>query len=120
MLVRITQALSIVTAINKINEDTFRTDNNSGDLMSVDSGAVVTIGIFLLIHLCGSIWWASKMHTTLEFVREQMRLMVVANNEVAKTYVTAIDHTKDIVRIDKEIDAIWKRVNEPHACPNKK
>lgn len=82
--------------------------------MTLDGGAIITLVIFMIVHLCGFIWWASKIETTLGFIKTQVEAMA-KNNE---KYVTAVDHEKDIGHIEKEMTSLWKRVNEPHACPN--
>jgi hypothetical protein len=82
--------------------------------MILDSGAVITIVMFMIVHLAGFIWWASRMQATLEFIKKQVDDLV-ANQT---TYVHQSEHIKDIARIDKDLDAVWKRLNDPHACPN--
>ncbi len=82
--------------------------------MTLDGGAIVTMVIFMIVHLCGFIWWASKIETTLGFIRSEVEKL----SKNSEKNVSLIDHAKDIAHVEKEIDAIWKRLNEPHACPN--
>jgi len=84
--------------------------------MSFDLGAIITLFVFLLAQLIAGVWWASKMSTTLLFIKEQMDALVKAN----AGYVTIADHAKDIGHLEKSLDAVWERLDHPHACPNSK
>ena len=83
--------------------------------MSFDLGAIITLFVFLLAQLIAGIWWASKMSTTLIFIKEQVDALVRSSTG----FVTVVEHSKDVGRLEKSMEAIWKRLDAPHACPNR-
>lgn len=88
--------------------------------MSLDMGAVITLCIFMVVHLCGTVWWMSKIQTTLGFIGNQVAeiMKTVAAHEA--TYAKKDDQAREFAYRDKQIEAIWKRLDSPHACPNHK
>lgn len=88
--------------------------------MTVDLGAIITLCIFMVVHLCGTVWWMSKIQTTLGFIGSQVAeiMKTVASHEA--TYTRKEDIARELAYRDKQIEAIWKRLDAPHACPNHK
>ena len=82
--------------------------------MNVGSAELITIIIFLVGQLVTAVWWASKVNATLEFILKKLEAMEKTNG----TYVTVADHAKDIGHLEKSLDAVWNRLDQPHACPN--
>ena len=88
--------------------------------MNIDMGAVLTLCLFMVGHLCGTVWWMSKVNATLGFIGTQISeiLKTVATHEAS--FVKATEHAKDIGRLEKSLDAVWEKLDHPHACPNHK
>jgi hypothetical protein len=84
--------------------------------MSIELGPVIALFVFLIGQLVAAVWWASKMSTTLGFLVAQIE--VLSKSHAA--YVTIETHSKDVGHIEKNLEAIWKRLDSPHACPNHK
>ena len=82
--------------------------------MNLDNSSVLTLCIFMVVHLCGTVWWMSKINATLGFVCQQVEAILKKN----EGFVTVSDHAKDIGHLEKSLDAVWERIDHPHACPN--
>ena len=63
--------------------------------MNIDQGVIVAV----LAHAAATIWWASKMNTTMGFIRIELEEM---NKEGMKK------HEQNQI----ELKAIWRRVDE--------
>jgi hypothetical protein len=85
--------------------------------MNLDSGGVITLCIFMVVHLCGTVWWMSKVNATLGFIGQQMNdiMKTVASHEA--TYAKKEDVTKDCVMMQRQIDAIWRKIDKTMATP---
>lgn len=59
--------------------------------MDLSAGIIVAV----LTHAAGTIWWASKINTTMSFIRE----------DLAKA-------TKRYEEQEKEIKALWRKVDD--------
>lgn len=79
--------------------------------MEVPWGALITIFIFMLTHLIGSIWWASQITTTLDFMKESVDIMTKAIIKHESTYYSKEEAAKDFAYRDKEIEAIWRKLD---------
>lgn len=88
--------------------------------MTIDLGAVTTLCLFMIVHLCGTVWWMAKVNTTLEFIGKQVGDVVKTVAAHEATYSKKEDVARELAYRDKQIEAIWKRLDEPHVCPNKK
>ncbi len=86
--------------------------------MTLDSSAVITLCIFMIVHLGGTIWWMSKIQTTLSFIGLSVGDLVKTVAAHEATYAKKEDQAKEFAYRDKQIEAIWKRLDQPHACPN--
>jgi len=86
--------------------------------MALETSNVITLCVFMVVHLCGTVWWMSKVNTTLGFIGQQIAeiMKVIAVHEA--TYVKATDHAKDILTLERRIDALIEKIDHPHPCAN--
>lgn len=73
---------------------------------------VLIAGITLFLGLLGNVivtvWWASKITTTLEILRSAVDEIKAER----KTFVTKEENARDIGSFEKEAKAIWKNIDE--------
>lgn len=88
--------------------------------MNLDNGSIITLCIFMVVHLCGTVWWMSKINTTLNFLANQVSdiMKQVAAHEA--TYAKKEDVAKDCTMMQRQIDAIWRKLDAPLATPEHK
>ncbi len=58
---------------------------------------------FLCIQSAGAIWWASRVTTTLEFVRKQLEEVVEREGEQGKLYERVVRLEEAIKRIEESL-----------------
>lgn len=58
---------------------------------------------FLCIQSAGAIWWASRVTTTLEFVRKQLEEVVEREGEQGKLYERVIRLEEAIKRLEESL-----------------
>ena len=64
--------------------------------MSIQSMiAMMSLGLVVISHLFGTIWWASKVTTILEAVNQ-----------------TLLRLDKELEKRDERMDSVWKRIDE--------
>lgn len=70
--------------------------------------------VAILVHGGTSIWWASKMNTSLSFLIKSMDgiLRNITINEAVR--YTKEEAAKDFALRDKQLDAIWKKLDSIH------
>lgn len=86
--------------------------------MNLDAGAVITLCIFMVVHLCGTVWWMSKVNATLGFVGTQIQAILNTMAGHDNIYARKEDTGTKLAFHDQQLLAIWKRLDQPHACPN--
>ena len=72
--------------------------------------AVVALGGMILAHALASVWWASKVTTTLDFMAKTVDGAVRDWKTGKDGLYEHID--KELERRDSEIKTLWKRVDE--------
>jgi hypothetical protein len=83
-------------------------------------GAIVSIVIFLIVQLGTAIWWASKVSATLGFIAAGLSRVEQCTSGMDDKYLRKTDAAEKHAVMEKSIEAIWKRLDNPHACPNHK
>lgn len=58
---------------------------------------------FLCIQSAGAIWWASRVTTTLEFVRKQLEEVVEREGEQGKLYERVVRLEEAIKRLEESL-----------------
>ena len=71
----------------------------------------VTVSIFIITHLCLTIWWASRITTLLSVMQERLSSVVSKMENSDLTYVKKEEHAKDLALIQKAQDAAWKKID---------
>lgn len=67
--------------------------------------------VTILLHAFASVWWASKMNTTMSFLNsslENISKSLTVNEAIRYTKEEA---AKDFSIRDKQLDAVWKKVD---------
>jgi hypothetical protein len=70
-----------------------------------------TVIIFILSHIFATIWWASKINTTMQALQKSIADIVI---ELKETRLTIFTKTEAGVERDsaiREHDAIWERIH---------
>lgn len=76
--------------------------------MDLNINAVITLCLFMVVHLCGTVWWMAKVNTTLGFIGQQVSDIVktIASHEA--TYAKKCD----VNRVERSLEALWKKVDD--------
>lgn len=69
--------------------------------------AIVGLGVGLMGHLVATVWWASKITTTLDNVNKNVDNMICDNKE----YATKIELAEKLAIRDQQTTALWKKVD---------
>lgn len=86
--------------------------------MQFEWGPLITIVIFMVVHLCGTVWWMSKIQTTLGYLADNVKEIMKTVTAHEATYAKKEDQAREFAYRDKQIEAIWKKLDSPHTCPN--
>ena len=76
------------------------------------TNALVSITIFLIVHLVAAVWWASHVNTVLTLLRESIENL---NKTLAKhdeKLYSKVDASKDLAIRDRQIDAAFKKIDK--------
>lgn len=79
----------------------------NGQLVAIVGLIIVVIG-----HLCSTVWWMSKITTTLDILSKSVEGILAAIAKHEATYYSKEDAAKDFAYRDKEIEGMWERVDE--------
>jgi len=71
----------------------------------------ITIAITVLVHAATSIWWASKINTTLDFQRDILKNINDALKLYEYTKYSKEEAAKDFLIRDQQVSAIWKKID---------
>lgn len=71
------------------------------------------IGIVLVViaHLCGTVWWMSKITTTLELLTKTVNDLSSAIVKHEATYYNKEDAMREIGKLDQKIDKAHERLD---------
>lgn len=78
--------------------------------------SVITLCIFMVVHLCGTVWWMSKVNATLGFIGSQVEAIMKSSAEREATYAKR----EDFHRLEASVNKLWEKYDKPHTCPNHK
>ena len=79
--------------------------------MNLELGGVIALIALVLViagHLCTTVWWMSKITTTLEALSSDLKEAV----KDIKGLVPKVDCIREHEHIDKRFDDIWKKLDE--------
>ena len=80
--------------------------------MTISEGSVVTICLFLVFHMAGTIWWMSKIQTTLTFIGIQIADIMKTINDHEKKYAEKEPVTERFIKNEEQIKAIWVKIDK--------
>ena len=83
--------------------------------MGIDVGTVIAmlgLSIVVVAHLCSTVWWMSKITTTLDILAKSVDEIknIIARHEA--TYYTKEEAAKDFAHRDAKIDAAWSKLDK--------
>jgi hypothetical protein len=90
--------------------------------MSVNAltGAVLTVGIFMLGHLITAVWWASKITTLLDGINGSLKKVTQVTEDHAKTFFLKEEADRYIALRNQQMAALEKDLKhvqeEMHKC----
>lgn len=73
---------------------------------------VVTISLFVVSHIIITVWWASKVNTTLDFVQQSLTALIEEIKMNRTLYVNKNDYQKDFDINNKDHGYIWEQLNK--------
>ena len=76
--------------------------------MIIPTWLTTAFGVYLLSTLIGSVWWASSIATTLNYMKESIDKLEHSN----VGYVQKPECIKDMANQEREISAQWKRIEK--------
>ena len=74
-------------------------------------GVVITLAIFVIGHLCTTIWWASRVNTLLDRVQTDLRDIITELRSARDVYVNKETLAARIAESDKEHKAMWREID---------
>ena len=74
--------------------------------------AMAGLGLIVVAHLCSTVWWMSKITTTLDILAASVGEIksILARHEA--TYYTKEEAAKDFAHRDSRIDAAWNKLDK--------
>ncbi len=73
---------------------------------------IIGIALVILAHVVTTVWWAAKITTILTIAQTSLESLATEMKAVNKTYVSKEDFSRELAIKDKEIAAMWKRIDE--------
>lgn len=80
--------------------------------MQIPWEAIVTIVIFMIVHMCGTVWWMAKIQTTLQILNTTVESIGKTILRHEAEYYHKEDALREVTRLDQQIQAMWKRIDE--------
>ncbi len=79
--------------------------------MIVPLWVITVFGVYLLTSLVASVWWASNIATTLNFMRTSIDKLETKIGSL-DGYVTKPELVKEVTVLEKSIEASWKKIEK--------
>ena len=80
--------------------------------MNVPWEAIEGLAVYILASTAGFIWWMATQTITLQFVREDLAKANKILSSAEATYATKPELAKEIGRLDSNIQAAHRRIDE--------
>lgn len=80
--------------------------------MTAQLVAILSFGVMVLIHVVSTVWWASKVNTTLQIVVKDVGDLVVELKAMKDTYVKKEDFAKAVSDGNRHRDSMWKKIDD--------
>ena len=75
------------------------------------ASAVVTIVLFLVVHLLGTVWWMSKITSNLESLVKEAKNIKDAVMMLEANAYRKEEAAKDFAYRDRDIKKLWEKVD---------
>lgn len=74
--------------------------------------AVISLVIVIVGHLCSTVWWMSKITTTLTLLTKAVEDIrsIIAKHEA--TYYTKEEAAREFSHVKQQTDALWNKVDK--------
>lgn len=72
---------------------------------------ILTIIFFMVVHLCGTVWWMAKIQTTLQILITTVDSINSRVSTHEAKYYSKEEAAKDFSYRDQQIEALWRRVD---------
>lgn len=79
------------------------------------SAAWIAVIIIVLAHVVHTVWWASRMNTLLGVLQRDYALLMEQLHAIKNTYMSKEDAAREFAFIEKQHNAIWKKLDGLHA-----
>lgn len=80
----------------------------------------VGLVIVVLVHIVSTVWWASRVSAFLEIVQRDVQIVIDELKLARGVYTTKEEMAAAIAVQQKEISAVWKKLDKlPEICPMK-
>lgn len=80
--------------------------------MILNMEIIVTISIFILVHIIASVWWASHVNTLLNIVLKNQMEYIADIKNMKETFATKENFMRELALADREYKAIWTNLKE--------
>ena len=84
-------------------------ENHVGEMVGL-----VSLGIVVLGHLCTTVWWMSKITTTLEIMSKSVDSISAVIIKHEATYYNKEDAMREIGKLEQKIDKAHIRIDNFH------
>ena len=74
-------------------------------------GPTLTLGIFVVSHICLTVWWASRVNTLLDIVQVELKEIVAELKASRGIFVSKEELAYRVSSSDKEHAALWKQID---------
>jgi len=78
----------------------------------MSANIITTVGIFLVLQLVASVWWASHTTTLLNVMQREMKEVLTELKAMRDGYVTKADFKTKCAILEKEHEAMWKKIDK--------
>lgn len=73
--------------------------------------AAVSVILIVLTHLVGTIWWMSKINTSLSFMVQAVASIKEKIDDHSKDFFLKEDAERQIAKRDRDMELMWKAIH---------
>lgn len=74
--------------------------------------AIISLTLGLVIHICTTVWWASRITTILERSQSDIRELLADTKMLSATYVKKEDYVREIAHLEKRVQDVELEIDE--------
>lgn len=79
--------------------------------MNIPWSAIIAVFIYVIGSTFGFVWWMATQTIKLEMALDSLKEIKKTLNASEATYATKVEVAKDFSGRDKQIDAMWKKLD---------